>query len=133
MNFSRHRKKFPSEISEYFFSAWNKRELWRMDLPCATIPRDELMWHLDYPFWSSEPPAPLFDLRPRAVLDRPSKFPVHWERVLSADTQFPILVGHFGGRVVILDGHHRLVKSIWQGTMAIQCALVPREHIRLAA
>jgi hypothetical protein len=93
----------------------------------------ELEWHLDYPFLSSNPPAPLFDLRPRAVLDDPHEFAKHWDRVLAADLEFPIDVSTFGNRIVILDGFHRLLKAINVGTVAMDCKFVPRQHIRTAA
>ena len=133
MNFSRHSKKFPPEMSEYFSSAWNNRELWHLGFLTEAIPIAQLKWHLNYPFWSSEPPAPLFDLRPGTVLESPEEFPRHWERVSKADTQFPILVARFGGHIVILDGHHRLVKSISEGASEVPCAFVPRGHLRLVA
>ena len=133
MNFSRHSKKFPAEMSEYFASAWSNRELWHLQLQADALPIQQLEWHLNYPFWSSEPPAPLFDLRPRTVLESPQEFPRRWERVLKADTQFPILVARFGELIVILDGHHRLVKSISEGASEVQSAFVPRGHLRLVA
>lgn len=133
MNFSRHKEKFPAEISEYFSSSWEKRELWCLETSRTVLPIHELEWHLDYPFWSSNPPAPLFDLRPRVVLDSPHDYPKHWERALSADLAFPIEVGAFGNRLVILDGFHRLLKSIASGAAVMECKLVPRQHIRTAA
>ena len=133
MDFSRHKEKFPPAMSEYFSSSWDKRELWCLELPQFSVPIHELEWHLDYPFWSSNRPAPLFDLRPRALLESPHQFPRHWERVHAADLKFPIEVGIFGRRQVILDGLHRLLKSMVIGVAVMECRLVPREHIRAAA
>jgi hypothetical protein len=133
VDFSAHKKKFPADIAEYFRSSWETRELWRLETPHRAFHVDELRWHLDYPFCSSDPPAPLFDLKPRAVLENPHEFPQHWRRVMDADLSFPIHVSAFGERWVILDGIHRLLKSIAGGVVVMECKLVPREHLRVAA
>jgi hypothetical protein len=133
MNFSRHKEKFPPEMAAYFSCSWDKRELWRLELPQFSVPIHEVEWHLDYPFWSSSPPVPLFDLRPRVLLESPNQFPKRWERVHAADLKFPIEVGLFGKRQVILDGLHRLLKSVVIGAAVMECRLVPRGRIRAAA
>src|SRR5262249_2406946 len=132
VDFSRHKDKFPAEIAEYFHSSWETREIWRVEAPRGTIAVRDLEWHLDYPFFSSDPPLPLFDLRPRAVLDAPHRFPKHWRRVLAADLAFPVDLCSFGNRTVILDGFHRLLKCIDAGALAMECRHVSREHIRTA-
>ncbi len=132
MDFSGHKNKFPAEISAYFYSSWETREIWRLETPRRRLPIQQLEWHLDWPFLSSNPPAPLFDLKPRAVLDNPRNFQKHWDRVLAADLEFPIDVTTFGDRLVILDGFHRLLKSINAGALVMECKLVPRKYIRTA-
>jgi hypothetical protein len=132
MDLSRHKGKFPPEIAEYFSSFWETRELWRLELPRVIVPIRELEWHLDYPFWSSNGPTSSFDLKPRALLDRPHEFPKQWERIRAVDLKFPIELGTFGSRQVILDGFHRFLKSIVTGAVAMECRFVPREHIRAA-
>jgi hypothetical protein len=133
MDFSSHSEKFPPEIHEYFASSWDKHELWRLELPRSRIPVDQLVWHLDYPFWSTNRPAPLFDLKPRTVLEDPDEYTVQWSRILAADLRFPIDTGIFGNRRVILDGFHRLLKSIVTGATEIECRLVPGAQIHTVA
>jgi len=133
MNLSRHRKKFPPEIAEYFDSTWDKRELWMLELPRSALQTSELEWHLDFPFWSTKPPGPVFDLMPRAVLANPQEHPRHWDRIVAADLSFPVDLGYFGGRLVILDGLHRLAKAVHSGETETEYRLVPRHHIRMAA
>jgi hypothetical protein len=133
MDLSSHGKKFPAEISEYFLSSWETHAIWRVEAPRRTLSLRELNWHLDCPFFSSDPPAPLFDLKPRSVLDDPHLFPKHWARVLAADLRCPIDVSAFGDRLVILDGLHRLLKSNDAGAAVMECRLVPRRYIRTAA
>ena len=132
MRLSRHKEKFPPEIAEYFDSAWDKRELWRLDLPCNVLEISALHWHLDYPFWSTRPPGPVFDLMPRAVLASPQEYSRHWDRIVAADLSFPVDVGQFGGRLVILDGLHRLAKAVHSGVTEMEYRLVPKRHIRVA-
>jgi len=132
MDFSRHKHKFPVEISEYFHSSWDNREHWRLEAPRMQVAISELAWLLDYPFLSSSPPLPLFDLLPRAVLSSPHEFSLHWNRVQAADLSFPINVTTFGGRLVILDGVHRLLKSIHDGSAMMECKFIARKHIRTA-
>jgi hypothetical protein len=129
MDLSLHKTKFPAEISEYFHSSWETREVWRIEVPRSTLPMSELEWHLDWPFFSTNPPAPLFDLKPRDVLENPHHFTKHWNRVVAADLSFPLDVSTFGDRLVILDGFHRLLKSIDAGARVVECRVVPRKHI----
>lgn len=133
MDFSAHQKKFPAKISAYFRSSWETRNLWRLEIPRKSLRIEELTWHLDYPFCSSDPPSPLFDLTPRVLMENPLLFPQHWRRVLDADLSFPIHMSRFGRRWVILDGIHRLLKSITTGRIVMECSLVPREHLRVVA
>jgi hypothetical protein len=132
MDLAAHAAKFPEEIGEYFHSSWVTAEIWRLDVPHTTLSIRELGWQLEWPFFSSNPPVPLFDLKPRTVLDNPHGYPKHWDRVLSADLAFPVHVSTFGGRVLIIDGFHRLIKSIAAGAVAIECKLVPRHHLYTA-
>jgi hypothetical protein len=133
VEFSAHRDKFPPEIAEYFYSIWDKREVWRLALPHITLPVRKLEWQLDFPFWSSQPPKPLFDLKPRVVLDHLDAYPGHRERIRAAGLEFPLDVALFGDRCVILDGLHRLLKAILSSTAAIECRLASRAHFRVSA
>jgi hypothetical protein len=133
MYFSRHKDKFPVEISEYFCSRWENKKIWRLEARREIVATRDLAWHLDYPFMSSGPPSPLFDLEPREVLRRPGDFPEHWRRVTAADLAFPIAVSDFGGRIVILDGIHRLIKAVDAGLHALECQFVSREQLRTAS
>ena len=133
MRLARHKEKFPPEIARYFDSTWEKHALWRLDLPRSALQVSALQWHLDYPFWSAEPPGPVFDLTPRAVLANPKKYSRHWDRIVAADLSFPVHVGRFGRRLVILDGLHRLAKAVHSEVAELECTLVPNRHIRVAA
>ena len=127
--FKQHRTKFPGSISEYFDASWDKKALWELNLSSTPVQAAELMWHLDYPFWSSRPPQPLFDLKPRDVLEHPGHHPGHWDRVIAADLKYPILASRFGDRLVILDGLHRLVQAVSLGYAKINHIHVDPRYI----
>jgi hypothetical protein len=122
--------RFPADMSEYFVSRWSRVEIWGLDLPVHMLSTVSLSWHLDYPFWSSQPPKALCDLCPRVVLQRPGAYPEHDKRILEANAGFPLDLGLFGSRWIILDGIHRLVKLVANGTLALRVRRVPQRYIR---
>ena len=120
----------PAEIEAVYFDFdWDKRRVWSLDVPVESIDRARLEWHLDLPFWSSRPPEPLFDLRPRAVLDDPAVHAIHAERVRTADLRFPMDAMAHGSRLCLLDGMHRLVRHVQQGHRRVSVRIVPRSMI----
>jgi hypothetical protein len=127
-----HASKFPAEIEAYFLSRWNRRAIWQLDLVVQTAPLGDFTWHLDQPFWSSQPPQPRFDLRPRAVLEDPDQYAAHHKRILAADARFPLDVARFGSRIVILDGIHRLARMYRTHEELIRFRLVPQDAIAMA-
>ncbi len=122
----------PSALQGIFFSfRWDKQALWRLPTAPQSIPFAELTWHLDLPIWSTHPPAPLFDLRPRAVIAHPHEHRDHWERIQAADTTFPIELFQHNGRWVIMDGYHRLAKLFVEDTNEILVRMHPDELLPL--
>lgn len=89
---------------------WDLDRLHALELPARPVAVDELRWHLDLPFWmvNGRP----FQVRPREVAENPGRFDGQWERTMAADLRFP-LAGRVrtDGRIVILDGVHRLLKA----------------------
>ena len=113
----------------YFDFDWSNRAVWALDLPVGELDRAALDWHLELPFWSTRPPEPLFDLRPRAVLRDPSVHDRHAERIRRADLRYPLDVMECRGRLAILDGMHRLARLASEGTDRILVREVPRALI----
>jgi len=92
---------------------WNIRKLWELDLPVRRVPVAELAWLFGLPLWQLD--GVRFQVSPRQVRDDPAGFPDHLRRVLACDLSHPIhLVGH-NGRLVVLDGFHRLLKAALEG------------------
>ncbi|QLL08893.1 hypothetical protein [Mycobacterium vicinigordonae] len=71
---------------------------------------NELAWHLGLPFWSDN--GVPFQVCPRDVRADPDRYHDQWARTLASDLSFPLHARvDEGGRVVILDGVHRLLKA----------------------
>lgn len=88
---------------------WRLDRLWRLRLPVRRLPVEQFGWLLELPLWQRD--GRRFQVTPRQVLDAPDRFGDHLRRVLAADLRFPVhVVGH-RGRLVILDGYHRLAKA----------------------
>lgn len=101
----------PAALQGIFFPfRWNKQALWALQTLSTTLPIDGLIWHLDLPVWSTQPPQPLFDLRPRDVVVQPAIHAQHWQRILNAPVEYALDLFEYNGRWVIMDGYHRLAK-----------------------
>ncbi|HEY1178384.1 MAG TPA: hypothetical protein VGF17_19690 [Phytomonospora sp.] len=110
---------------------WERERLWALDLPVAEVAVEELVWHLELPFWAvGETP---FAVTPREVADDPERHAGQWERTLSADLAMPIHAVERDGRLVVLDGVHRLLKAVVEGrgTIAVK-TLRPGDLDRIA-
>lgn len=120
----------PSVIRRYWYSIdWNVADLWALDLPVQTIPLDPLLWHLDVPVWPDDAGRP-YRVTPRAVIADPARHPTEHRRVLAADPAFPIEVIDRGGRLMILDGIHRLTQLWSRGASGISVRHVPPGAVR---
>jgi hypothetical protein len=111
----------PSVLRGVFFTfRWNKQSLWALPTGVDVLRMTEIEWHLDLPVWSSNPPAPLFDLAPRVVLENPAVHEGHWNRLHAADTTYPLDMFQQSGRWVIMDGYHRLAKLYVDGAESVR-------------
>lgn len=109
--------------------SWDAEDVWELDVPTEMIPASELTWHFDIPFWSK--PGGFYDLSVNEVLAQPDKFPEEYSRIQAADTIHPIDIMDQDGRWVILDGLHRLVKLVGQGSSEVAVRKIPRSMIPL--
>ncbi len=106
----------PEEIRSFYFEFnWENQKVWRLSADAEESPIAEHLWHLDYPFWSSRPPLPLFDLRPNHVLADSTLHPGHFKRIESADLRYPIDTLFHRKKWIILDGMHRLARYALEG------------------
>jgi hypothetical protein len=110
---------------------WERDRLWALDLARRHVPRAELRWHLDLPWWRGD--GTWFQVTPREFLAQPKAHPEHTERVANADLSYPLHVIRRRERWLILDGIHRLVKAEILGLDQITAApLDPADLAKIA-
>jgi hypothetical protein len=100
----------PESMREVFPSTrWQLGKLWALDLRVEPIEVADLLWMLDLPLWQLN--GERFKVTPNQVAATPMNFRPHYERVMNADLDFPIHLVAYRGRLVVLDGIHRLLKA----------------------
>lgn len=121
----------PPIILRYWYSIdWDVEALWQLDLPTELVPVTSLAWHLDVPVWPDNDGKP-YCVTPRQVLDDPAAHAREHDRVLAADLSYPIEIYPNRRRLMILDGIHRLARTVREGRMEIAVRRVPTSAIRL--
>jgi len=122
---------WPESLSGIFFDfSWDTKRLWTLPTSVTQVSTSTLWWHLDLPIWSTQPPLPLFDLAPRAVLAEPGVFPVHAARIRDADVSFPLDLFQNGDRRVVADGYHRLAQMFLADCTTAAVRFHPPESVR---
>jgi hypothetical protein len=106
---------------------WSIQELWRVELPVQQVAVGELVWLLDLPLWQKD--GVRFQVSPRQVRDDPAAFPDQMRRVMASDLGRPIHLVEHRGRLVVLDGFHRLLKSALQGRAEIDAVVLSEEDL----
>jgi hypothetical protein len=101
---------------------WTEEALWQLDLPVEEIPVATFDWLLDLPIWRWE--GRRFQLSLQDVLRDPARYQAHIQKAELADTRYPIHVTFHNGRWIILDGYHRLLKSLLNGASTIKAMKV---------
>jgi hypothetical protein len=88
---------------------WQLAKLWELDLKVEPVEIADLVWMFDLPLWQLE--SERFKVTPHQVAETPMNFRAHYQRVMDADLDFPINLVAYRGRLVVLDGVHRLLKA----------------------
>lgn len=118
----------PVEIKEALpQDRWRIDELWRLDLPVADVAVAALRWQLELPMWQYD--GVRFQVRPVDVAADPQRYPHHYARVMAADVSYPIHGIHHRGRIAVLDGFHRLLKTQINGGESIPMMLLSRSDL----
>lgn len=121
----------PASLQGAFFPfRWDKQALWALPTPAIQLPFTELDWHLDLPVWSTRPPQPLFDLRPREVIAQPAIHAQQWQRILDAPLEYALDLFEYHGRWTIMDGYHRLAKHHVLQTKEVPARLHPARFLQ---
>lgn len=120
--------KIPQSVLEYGFDFdWDEKKVWVLDYPIQEIFIEILEWHFDIPFWNLN--GKWYVLKPIDVINNPVKYKLEYDRIMNADINYPIDVMVNNGRLVILDGLHRLVKCKLLGMTKVKVRIIPRSEI----
>lgn len=118
----------PEEVRAVGFDfSWSAEKVWALDLPVQEMSVKELTWHLDLPFLDEG--GKEYTLTPREVIEHPAAHAAEYERMLRAETNYPIEVMWNKERWVILDGLHRLMRIVCEGGETVRVRIVPREKV----
>lgn len=108
---------------------WDEQDVWQLDYPTQEIDIQQLTWHFEIPFWDWD--GQTYNLTPHQVLSHPELYQAQYKRIMSADTNYPIdVMPNQAGKLVILDGLHRLVKHHINGRTLVPVRIIPRSEIQ---
>lgn len=119
----------PPNIKDLLLDFWwdlDKLHTLADSLPTRTLNTADLLWHLDMPYWKHNDKP--FQLTPRQVWEAPEKYQEQYERTLAADLSFPIIIREKDGKVLFMDGVHRLLKAVMQDVPSLQSRVFSGEH-----
>ncbi len=119
--------RFPAEIHDYFLCKF-PANLWELEESYHSIQTSEFEWQLHAPFWKTQK-GYSYNLCPIEVLLNESDYEVHYQRVMIADVTYPLTVSRFGGRLVILDGLHRLAQLYMMQVEMVRYGFVPANKL----
>jgi hypothetical protein len=88
---------------------------------------DDLAWLFDLPLWQDN--GRRFQVSPAQVRANPARFPDHMRRVMASDLEQPIHLVEHHGRLVVLDGYHRLLKAAIQGRAQIEAMVLSQQDL----
>lgn len=112
---------------------WRDNEkLWALNVPIEEMDMQELVWIFSVPFWEDE--SGNIVITPKEVMDNMDKFPYHRDKILNADTTYPIdIMKNKKGKWLTLDGLHRLAKLFLNNEVKVKVRKIPPEIIHLTA
>jgi hypothetical protein len=100
----------PDAVREAFPpTRWQLRKLLALDLKTEPVEVADLSWMFELPLWQLD--GERFKVTPSQVAATPMNFRPHYQRVMNADLEHPINLVAYRGRLVVLDGVHRLLKA----------------------
>ena len=88
---------------------WRLEMLRALDLELTEIKVSTFDWMLDLPMWRYD--GEWFAVTPRQVTQDREKYREQWDRTQHADLTCPVYVTPRAGRLVIIDGLHRLLRA----------------------
>ena len=100
----------PDSVRQVFpTTRWRLDKLWALELKTEPVEVADLAWMFGLPLWQLH--GERFKVMPNQVATTPMNFRSHYERVMAVDLDYPIHLVAYRGRLVVLDGVHRLLKA----------------------
>jgi hypothetical protein len=120
----------PKEVVDNGFDfGWDEKKVWTLNYPTQKMKVDDLKWHFYIPFWGTKRDED-YNLKPIDVINNPKLSPDHYKRIMKSDLKHPIdLMKNKKGKLVILDGLHRLAKYYVKGITIANIRIIPRSEI----
>lgn len=119
------RKNLPSILKEVYVDFhWSQSKLWALDIHTTITAISVIDWILDYPVWYLDSLSV-----PNALFSSHNKDQEHWNRVLNSDLHYPIHVLEWNGRLLVLDGIHRMIKAKILNQNEIKTKVLNKSHI----
>jgi hypothetical protein len=110
---------------------WQLAKLWELELKVEPVEIADLVWMFDLPLWQLD--GDRFRVTPNQVAETPMNFRAHYQRVMDADLDFPINLVAYRGRLVVLDGVHRLAKAHFLRRRWIEATIATATQLRSCA
>ncbi|MDB5260481.1 MAG: hypothetical protein JWN37_712 [Candidatus Nomurabacteria bacterium] len=108
--------------------SWDEKKIWAIELPTSEMNAENLLWHLDIPYWTSDD-GKEFVVTAKDLVNKAPNSTKEWDRMMRADLSFPIDIIYYRGRWVILDGVHRFIKAYIQGEKKVSVRVFPEERL----
>lgn len=119
----------PKSVLEFGFDFdWDEEAVWKLNYPEEDLDIDKLVWHFEIPFWDWN--GEHYNLTPNQVLNDTEKYQEQYARIMNSDISYPIDVMENKGRLVILDGLHRLAKCKILRMNKVKARIIPRSEIK---
>lgn len=119
----------PKSVLESGFDFdWDEEAVWKLNYPEEDLDIDKLVWHFEIPFWDWN--GEHYNLTPNQVLNDTEKYQEQYERIMKSDISYPIDVMENKGRLVILDGLHRLAKCKILRMNKVKVRIIPKSEIK---
>jgi hypothetical protein len=87
----------------------------------------DLAWLLVLPLWQKD--RVRFQVNPRQVRADPARLPDHLRPVIESDLAHPIHLVEHRGRLVVLDGFHRLLKANTEDRPRVSAVVLSEEDL----
>ena len=115
----------PPEVAEIWFDFdWSNRRLGGSDGQSISVSVAGLSWLLGLPIWRDLDTGVFWRVRPLDVLRQPHRHTIHHQRIEAADLAVPVVAMENRGRLMLLDGYHRLTKAYRDGAAALPAKLL---------